>query len=499
MPEVVIVGSGFAGLGMAIRLAESGRDDFVILEQADSLGGTWRDNTYPGCACDVQSHFYSFSFAPNPDWSRTFGTAGEIRAYLERVADDYRLRDRIRFGVQVTGAEYDEQRCRWEVRTATGEVIDCRFVVWGTGALHEPSIPEIDGLDAFRGRVFHSARWDHDLDLTGRRIAVIGTGASAIQFVPQIAARTAELTVVQRTPPWIIPKPDRPIKPALRRAFARLPLLAKLYRAALYARLETTVSAFLHPKLMQAAERMAKVKIRKEIADPGLRRAVTPDYTLGCKRVLLSNDYYPALNRPNVHLVTDPIERVTPRGVITADGAEHPVDTIIFGTGFKIADNLKQLDLVGRGGVKLVDAWRSGAQAYRGTTIADFPNLFVIVGPNTGLSHSSMIYMIESQVAHVLSALALLDRSGARAIEVRKDAQRAYNDDVQDRMAGTVWTGGGCASWYLDEHGVNRMLWPGYLYGFRRRTRRVDPADYKLTLATARRQWRPDRRAIIGG
>jgi cation diffusion facilitator CzcD-associated flavoprotein CzcO len=478
--SVVIVGSGFAGLCMAIRLAEQGRDDFVVLEKGDSLGGTWRDNTYPGCACDVQSHLYSFSFAPNPDWSRMFARQDEIRAYLEGLADRYRLRDRIRFGVTVTGAEFDGEAGGWTVRTADGESIECRFVVWGTGALHEPSVPEIAGLERFDGRVFHSANWDHGHDLTGRRVAVIGTGASAIQFVPPVAEAAASLTLFQRTPPWILPKLDRPISAAERWAFRAFPVLRRLYRAALYARLEARVVGFRHPALMAGLELLAKLHIRRAIADPSLRAAVTPDYTLGCKRVLISNDYYPALTRDNVSVVTNGIERVTERGVVTADGREHAVDTIIFGTGFKVADAFARLAIVGRDGVKLADAWRDGAEAFLGTTVAGFPNLFLLVGPNTGLSHSSMVYMIESQVNYVLDCLDLLDRHRSRVLDTRPERQAAYNASLRERLAGGVWQRGGCRSWYLDEHGVNRTLWPDFTFRFRRRTRRADPADHEL-------------------
>ncbi|MGQ0481921.1 MAG: flavin-containing monooxygenase [Pseudonocardia sp.] len=482
--SVVIIGSGFAGLGMAIQLTESGRDDFVVLEKADSLGGTWRDNTYPGCACDVQSHLYSFSFAPNPDWTRMFARQEEIRGYLEGLADRYRLRNRIRFGVTVTGAEYDEDTHGWTVHTAAGDTFEARHVVWGTGALHEPSVPEIDGLERFAGTVFHSAHWDHDHDLRGRRVAVIGTGASAIQFVPPVAEQAAALTLFQRTPPWILPKFDRPISSVERWAFRTFPALQRAYRASIYARLEGRVLGFLNPKAMSGLEVLAKAHIRRSIGDPSLRAAVTPDYTLGCKRILISNDYYPALARDNVSVETDDIVRVTERGVVTRDGAghetEHEVDTIVFGTGFKVADAFTKLAITGRGGVKLTDAWRDGQEAYLGTTVAGFPNLFLLVGPNTGLSHSSMVYMIESQVAYVLDCLRLIDRKGGRAIDTRPERQDAFNAELHQELAGGVWQQGGCRSWYLDENGVNRTLWPGFTFDFRRQTRRADPTAHEI-------------------
>jgi cation diffusion facilitator CzcD-associated flavoprotein CzcO len=477
--DVAIVGSGFAGLGAAIRLSQAGRDDFVILEKGDSIGGTWRDNTYPGCACDVQSHLYSFSFAPNPNWTRLFARQPEIRAYLEDVTDRYGLRGRVRLNTTVTGAEWDGSG--WDVTTADGGVVRARAVVWGTGALHEPSIPEIEGLDRFAGTVFHSAQWNHDHDLRGRRVAVIGTGASAIQFVPQIAPEVEHLTLFQRSAPWVLPKPDREVPARLRTLYRFAPVLQKLQRAVIYSRNESLVGGFLKPSRMKLVERFARVYLdRKFAGHPELKAKVTPDFTIGCKRILLSNDYYSALKRDDVEVVTDRIVRVTETGVVTADGVEHAVDTIIFGTGFKVADGMSRVSVTGRDGVKLNDAWRGGAEAFLGTTVTGFPNLFMIVGPNTGLGHSSMVYMIESQVNYLVDALRVIDEAGATAIDTRRERQDAFNEQIQRRLDGSVWSQGGCASWYLDEHGRNRTLWPDYTFTFRRRTRRVDVADHEL-------------------
>ncbi|SDF64829.1 flavin-containing monooxygenase [Pseudonocardia oroxyli] len=479
MIDTLIVGSGFAGLGAAVKLDEAGRRDFLILEKGDSLGGTWRDNVYPGCACDVESHLYSFSFFPNPDWTRTFARQPEIRAYLEATADRYRLRDRIRFGVQVVGAEWDGTA--WDVRTADGETLRARFVVFGTGALHEPQVPDIEGLDRFAGTAFHSAQWDHSVDLAGKRVVVIGTGASAIQFVPAIAPDVARLTLFQRTAPWVLPKPDRPISSSTRRRFRRFPLLQRLQRLSLYWRHEALVAGFLHPRIMRAVQGLGKAYLRKVFAgDPDLRRTVTPDFTMGCKRILMSNDYYPALRRPNVAVETAAISRVTETGVVTADGVEHPADVIVFGTGFKVADGLASMAITGRDGVKLADAWAEGPEALLGTTVAGFPNLFTIVGPNTGLGHSSMVFMVESQVDTVLDAMRTVDRHRAVAIDTRPEAQARFNAEIQDRLSTAVWATGGCASWYLDEHGRNRTLWPGYTFSFRRRTRRIDPGHHEM-------------------
>ncbi|MFC4951162.1 flavin-containing monooxygenase [Pseudonocardia sp. GCM10023141] len=477
--DVAIVGSGFAGLGAAARLVQEHRPDFVVLEKGATLGGTWRDNTYPGCACDVPSHLYSFSFAPNPNWTRLFARQPEIRAYLEQLADRFDLRSRIRFGATVTGAEWDGTR--WVVQLADGTIVNARAVVWGTGALHEPSVPEIEGLDAFTGTAFHSAQWDHGHDLRGKRVAVIGTGASAIQFVPQIQPGAASLTLFQRTPPWVLPKPDRPIPAPLRALYRLLPMAQRVARSVIYARNELLVSGFLHPRRMRVVERFARLYLDRTFAGrPDLKAKVTPDFTIGCKRILMSNDYYAALKSPNVEVVTDRIARITATGVVTADGVEHPVDTIIFGTGFRIADSLGRLTITGRDGVKLNDVWRAGPEAFLGTTVAGFPNLFLLAGPNTGLGHSSMIFMIESQVNYVLDALRVLDVSGARAIDTRPERQARFNAELQGRLDGSVWSQGGCASWYLDENGRNHTLWPGYTFDFRRRTRAVDPADHEL-------------------
>ncbi|MBN9108258.1 MAG: NAD(P)/FAD-dependent oxidoreductase [Pseudonocardia sp.] len=477
--DTAIVGSGFAGLGIAVKLDEAGRRDWLILEKGDTLGGTWRDNEYPGCACDVESHLYSFSFRQNPAWTRTFARQPEIRAYLEDVADHYRLRDRIRYGAHVTGAEWDGTA--WDVRLADGTTVRARFVVFGTGALHDPSIPDIEGLDRFAGTAFHSARWDHSHDLRGKRVAVIGTGASAIQFVPAIAPDVESLTLFQRTAPWVLPKGDKPISDDARRRYRRFPLLQRLARTAIYWRHEALVAGFMNPRLMKAIGRVATTYLDRSFAkDPGLKAKVTPDFTIGCKRILLSNDYYPALRRDNVDVETTGIARVTETGVVTTDGVEHPCDTIVFGTGFRIADSLSRMTITGRDGAKLGDAWRGGMEALLGTTVAGFPNLFLLTGPNTGLGHSSMVLMIESQIPYVLDAMNTVDRHRATAIDTVRERQDDFNTEVQAKLEKAVWSQGGCGSWYLDEHGRNRTLWPGATFTYRRRTRRIDPADHVL-------------------
>ena len=479
--EVIVVGTGFAGLGMAIKLMEAGVD-FLVLEQADSIGGTWRENTYPGCACDVQSHLYSFSFAPNAEWTRMFAPQPEIRAYLERCADDFAVRGDIRLGARVTHAEWDEIAGVWRVEVNGEETVTARVLVPALGALSRPAIPEIPGRERFAGTAFHSAEWDHDYDFAGKRVAVIGTGASAIQFVPQIAKAAAHVDLYQRTPPWIVPKPDRPITRAERRLFRAVPAAQRLYRRAIYWALESRVLGFVvHPRLMKGAELYAKHHIRKQISDPELRRKVTPDYTIGCKRVLISDDYYPALARPHVDVITDDVAEITERGVVTGDGVERPVDAIVYGTGFRVQELLTPLTVVGRDGTDLNETWATGGlQAYKGTAVAGFPNLFLLLGPNTGLGHSSMVYMAEAQIAYVLDAL----RTMRGPMEVTAEAQAAYNEEIQLKLGDAVWANGGCRSWYLDAGGRNTTLWPGFTFQFRRATARFDAESYRAVRTT---------------
>ncbi|HXZ74999.1 MAG TPA: NAD(P)/FAD-dependent oxidoreductase [Streptosporangiaceae bacterium] len=480
-PAIVIIGSGFAGLCMAIRLKQAGCHNFVILEKNDDLGGTWRDNTYPGCACDVPSHMYSFSFELNPGWSRMFAPQQEIWEYMRRCARKYGIIPHIRFGCRVEGLEWDEAARRWRVTTAPGEVYTARAVVSGIGALHVPSIPEIPGAGQFAGVAFHSAQWDRSCGLSGQRVAVIGTGASAIQFIPQIARRAAQVHVFQRTPPWIHPRPDFEIPPRVRAAFAAAPPVMRAFRDGIYWLLEIRAAGFaVHPRLMAPLQRMAEQHLARQVADPALRAKVTPDYTIGCKRILLSSDYYPALTRPNVNLVTEPIASITERGLACADGSAYDADVIIYGTGFHTVEALTELGVAGRDGVKLQDVWRGGVEAYHGITVAGFPNFFLLLGPNTGLGHNSAVFMIESQVQHVLSCLRLLAKDKAETIEVRASALRRFNDGIQRRLRHAVWSEGGCKSWYLDAGGVNRALWPGFSFEYWARTRRARRADYVI-------------------
>ncbi len=480
--DVVVIGSGFSGICMGIKLKQSGRSDFVILEKSDDLGGTWRDNTYPGCACDVPSHLYSFSFEQNPRWSRMFSSQPEIWDYLRRCVTRYDLGPHLRFGAEVSAAAFDEDTDSWQVEINGGERIDCRVLVAGVGALHHPNVPSLPGLATFAGSTFHSAHWRHDHDLRGERVAVIGTGASSIQFVPQIAPEVEHLVVYQRSAAWVTPKPNPRIDEQRQRRFARRPAMQRAVRDGLFWALEARGLGFVTtPKAMAMLENQARRHLARQVPDPELRAQLTPDYQIGCKRVLLSDDFYPSLNRNNVELVTEPIVAVTATGIRTADGRQRDVDTIIFGTGFDVSANLTRLALVGRGGSRLDEVWaRNGASAHLGITMAGFPNLFLLLGPNTGLGHNSVVFMIESQVTYVVQALDLLDRRQADRIEVRAAVQRRFVQRVQSRLSRSVWLSG-CRSWYLDDTGRNFAIWPYFTWAYWLATRRLRERDFILT------------------
>jgi cation diffusion facilitator CzcD-associated flavoprotein CzcO len=479
--HTVVIGTGFSGLGMAIQLKKDGRDDFVVLEKAADVGGTWRDNTYPGCACDIQSHMYSFSFEQNPRWSRSFSPQPEIWQYLRDVTDRYGLRRHIRFGVEVTGARWDADENRWHISTSEGDYT-ARFLVSGIGGLHIPNIPKLPGIERFRGKAFHSAQWDHDYDLTGKRVAVVGTGASAIQFVPRIQPDVAKLTIFQRTPPWIMPKPDYAIPDWVKTLFRLVPGTQRLYRDAIYWLLEARAIGFNgKPGLMKLASRVAKAHMHKAVKDPELRRKLTPDYVMGCKRVLVANDYYPALTQDNVEVDTDGIREVTEHGIVDENGVEHEVDAIIYGTGFHVTDAFDYLDITGLDGRDLSKDWRdNGIQTHLGITVAGYPNLFFLLGPNTALGHNSVVFMIESQIRYVSQAMALVEQRGGQALDTRESAQAQFQSDMQRKLVNGVWTQGGCKSWYLDSRGVNRTIWPGFTWRYWLRTRKLEPQDFEV-------------------
>ncbi len=478
--EVAIVGTGFSGLAMAILLKRAGVNSFLLLEKAGEVGGTWRENSYPGAACDIPSHLYSFSFEPNPAWSHMFAPQAEILAYLKHCVRKYELLPHIRFHAEVSGAVFDKARGGWTVEVKDGPPVRARALVLGNGALHEPRYPDIPGQERFEGTAFHSALWRHDYDFTDKTVAVIGTGASAAQFVPRIAPHVRRLHLFQRTPPWIIPRRDRPLG-VWRSLFERMPLLSWLYRAALYWKFEAYVLAFLRLSWpTQILEWMARRHLAASVADSRLRALLTPDYRVGCKRVLLSDDYYPALQRPNVELITEPIESIGPWGVRTRDGVEREVDAIVYGTGFNATGYLTRLRLVGLQGRELNETWRGRPNTLLGITVSGFPNLYLLMGPNTALGHNSMIFMIEAQARYVLQCIQALRTQGLCWLDVRPEVQESFNVQVQQQLRDTVWQAGGCSSWYQTGEGYHSVLWPGFTFDYWLRTRRLHLGDYQV-------------------
>ena len=478
---IAILGAGFGGLGMAIRLKQEGIDDFVVFERDTDVGGTWWANSYPGCQCDVPSHLYSYSFAPNPDWTRTYPLQEELGRYARDCAERFGVIDHVRLGCEVIGAQWDEEATLWRIETSDGE-FTADVLVAAPGFLSEPSIPDLPGLGSFRGEVFHTARWNHDHDLTGRRVAVLGTGASAIQTVPAIQPIVGHLSVFQRTPPWVLPHRDRPITDFERRMYRRFPALQRLVRAGVYLSRELVVPGLtFEPRMMKALERLALHHMEKQVPDPELRARLTPAYRMGCKRILPSNDWYPALQRPNVEVVTDGIEEIVPEGIVGADGRLHEVDTIVLATGFKVTDISLAHRIRDADGISMAEHWQGSPQAYLGTSVAGYPNFFFVTGPNTGLGHNSLLFMIEAQLSYVLDALRQMRARGATRIEVRRDAQEQFNAYIQRRLVRSVWNTGGCASWYLDATGKNTTIWPYFTWRYWRKTRRFDPRPYLLT------------------
>jgi cation diffusion facilitator CzcD-associated flavoprotein CzcO len=472
--SVLIIGAGFGGIGMAIRLRRAGVRDVVVLEKAAELGGTWRDNVYPGAACDIPSHLYSFSFERRRDWSRRYPPQEEILDYLRDCAAKYGIEPR--FGKEVEEASFDEDRGLWRVRTTAGEEFTARALVAACGQLNRPAYPQIP--NTFGGAAFHSARWNHDYDLRGKRVAVIGTGASAVQFVPHVVEKAERVHVFQRTPPYVIDKADRPYAGWEQRLLRWVPALRTLSRVRTYARLEARGLAFISaPRLMRGPERVFLRRLAEEVPDDALRTALTPEYVMGCKRILLSDDYYAAFRRQGVELVTEPIERISETGVVTADGRERTVDAVIYGTGFRTHGFVAPMSVRGLGGRELNDTWREGAEAYLGIAVSGFPNLFLLYGPNTNLGHNSIIYMLESQFNYVVGCVRALTR--AKYIDVRPDVQNAFNREIQSRFRGTVWVRG-CTSWYKTADGKIVNNWPGYTFAYRRATRRPDPRDFRV-------------------
>jgi len=489
--EVLIVGSGFSGICMGVRLLRAGIESFLIIEKAEDLGGTWRDNRYPGCACDIPSHLYSLSFAPRSDWRRMYPSQPELWEYLRDVVDRSGLRSKLCFNVAMNSAEWDEANAHWRVTTNNGATIRATVLISGIGALHVPARPRLAGLETFTGVAFHSATWRRDCDLAGKRVAVVGTGASAIQFVPEIAPKADRLHVFQRTPPWIVPKLDRSIGPGERWLFRYLPGYRRAFRESLYWLYELRALALNgNRRMLGKIEQIARNHLIRQIRDPALRSQLTPHYQIGCKRILISDDYYPTLTRPNVELVTEGIVEVVTDAILTRDGIKRPIDVLIFGTGFEVAEVLRTLPVFGRNGRALREVWHDRVKSYYGICVNGFPNFFMLLGPNTGLGHNSVVIMIEAQARYIISCLVQMRRQRLKAIDVKPEVQEQFFDRIQERLKPTVWQSGGCRSWYQDRSGHNVAIWPGLTANYRWQTRRAKLADFGTVAAGT------DRRSV---
>jgi cation diffusion facilitator CzcD-associated flavoprotein CzcO len=478
--SVAVVGGGFGGVGAAALLRRAGYEDVTVFERAERIGGVWHHNTYPGIACDIPSHLYEFSFAPNPRWSRRYAPGAEIQAYLEDVAGRFGVRDRIRTGTEVRSARWDPQRSKWVLETSAG-AHEADVLVAACGQLATPQVPPIAGLESFAGPAFHTGRWRHDVELSGRRVAVVGTGCSAIQVVPAIQPHVQHVDVYQRSPAWTIPRMDFAYGDRTQRLFERFPALQRLDRASVFAFQELGAAALTrrgHP-VRSAMRAIGRWQIKRAIDDPELRRRVTPRDEIGCKRIMVTDDWYPALTRPNVELVTDRIEAVTPGAIRTADGVERAADVLVLATGFRSHDFVAPMEITGAGGRTLADEWAGVPRAYLGITVPAFPNMFLLYGPNTNGGAGSIVYTIEAALAHVLAALEALERSGSRAIEVRREAAEGFDRTLRAKLAGTVWHSG-CTNWYVDEHGNDPNQWPWTWSTYRRRTAQIEPEAYAL-------------------
>ncbi len=493
-PSIAILGAGAAGLCLAMRLKQRGFHRFTIYEKSDRIGGTWRDNTYPGAGCDVPSHLYSFSFEPKFDWSRVYAMQPEILRYLEYCVRKYKLLPHLRCGVEITRAQWDEAAARWCLIARTGEQFVASIVVSGTGQLNRPHMPDIPGIEEFAGTLFHSARWDHGHNLANREVAVVGNGASAIQLVPAVAKVARRVRIFQRSPNWILPRRDRSYTVWEQWAMRHVPVYARLVRLLIYGRHECCFLAMLQGNwFARLLQRQAKRYLNSQVTDRALRRMLTPDYPIGCKRILISDDYYQTLVRPNVEVITEPIERIVARGLLTRDGREHRADTLIFATGFEATSFLAPMQIQGRGGRSLADAWRDGAEAYLGITVAGFPNLFLLYGPNTNLGHNSILFMIECQVNYILQGLAQLQRQKLAWMEVRPEVQARFNSELQDALAKTAWQGS-CTSWYKTAGGKVTGNWSSFATAYWWRTHRFVATAFTFAAPGGRANFSPASR-----
>ena len=479
--DIAVVGTGFAGVCMAIQLLKNGFTDFIILERSNDAGGTWRDNNYPGAACDVHSHLYSFSFEPNPNWSRMFAGHKEIYDYTWHGIKKYGLEPHIRYGKEVTGGKFISESSEWEIGFTDGTNLRANKWLNGMGPLNRPVFPNLSGVKEFKGDYFHSSEWQHDVDLKGKKVAVVGTGASAIQVVPNIADTVKELHVFQRSAPWIIHKPDRPMMKGEKWLFKHLPFIQKLYRWRIYWQNELTAIILVYrPKLTKYIAKLGQMQLNKYIKDPELRKKFTPNYSMGCKRILPSNHFYPTFNKDHVHLNIEGIERITENGILDKSGNEIELDAIIYATGFQASEYPEEFQVTGKDGQPLAEVWKDGPEAYLGTTLSGFPNMFFIIGPNTGLGHSSMTIMIEASVQYIIECLKAMKKNDAKTMDVKQDVQDAFNVDIQAKLAKTIWQSGGCVSWYQTSTGKNTSLWPGFTFSFINKTKRVKEGDYEF-------------------
>jgi cation diffusion facilitator CzcD-associated flavoprotein CzcO len=478
--SIAVVGAGFGGIGAAVMLEQAGHRDVTVFERGERIGGVWHHNTYPGAACDVPSHLYEFSFAPNPRWSRRYSPQAEIQAYLEDVARRYGVADRIRTSTEVQEARWDEERGRWSLKTTAGDH-EADVLLTACGQLSTPKIPPIAGLESFEGPAFHTARWRHDVDLRGKRVAVVGTGCSAIQVVPAIQPVVEQLDIYQRSPGWTFPKSDFEYRERTKRLFERFPIVQRLDRQANFAFHELAAAALTSKRwLLPPFRALCRAQIRRAVKDPTLRAKVTPRDEIGCKRIMLTDEWYPTLTQPNVELIDERVDAVTPGGVRTAGGSERPADVLVLATGFQAHGFTAPMEVVGTGGRSLVDAWAGVPRAYLGMSVAGFPNMFLLYGPNTNGGSGSVIYTIEAGVRHVIAALGELERANARRIELRPQVAERFDRELREALAGTVWHTG-CTSWYVDENGNDPNQWPWLWSTYRRRTGRIEPGAYALT------------------
>ncbi|MGX1809444.1 flavin-containing monooxygenase [Nocardia sp. NPDC055321] len=486
--DVAVIGAGFAGIGAAIRLRQKGITDFAIFERDARVGGTWRDNTYPGAACDIPSRLYSFGFAPNPDWSHTYSGSGEILGYIESMVEKFGIRPYIRFGHTVTGMVFDETSGLWDISFGAGRrKVKARTVIVASGPLSNASFPKMPGIDGYEGHKIHSARWDHDYDFAGKKVAVIGTGASAVQIIPELVKSAASVKVFQRTPGWVLPRVNRRTNAVTKQLYRQAPLTQKLARDAWFWGHESVALGVVWTSpLTRVVESVALAHLRSQVRDPWLRRQLTPDFRAGCKRLLISNDYYPALQRENCKLITWPIAQLSPNGIRTAEGIEHQADCIVFATGFDVSKAGAPIPITGRDGRVLGEEWSRGAYAYKSVTVAGYPNLFLTFGPNSGPGHNSALVYMEAQIEYLTDAIALLLKRDLRMLEVRRDRQDRYNTRIQRRLGATTWNSG-CRSWYLTEDGFNSTMFPGFGTQFVRQLSRVEPDDFVLTPRDAAR------------